>query len=191
MYCAGAGTAADCDHVTEMVKRDMELHRLNTGMQTRVNHVVRKFSDHLFNYQGYVGVHTIIGGTDVKGPHLCQVDSHGNTQFNPFLTMGSGSLAAMAIMETEYKDNMTEEEAITLITHCVEAGIYHDLGSGSNVDIAVIKKDATTVKRSVKSDNYKMFAKPGGYDFPKGTTTVLESSNIPLDISDGQAPMEL
>jgi 20S proteasome subunit beta 2 len=26
----GAGTAADCDHVTEMVRRELELHRLNT-----------------------------------------------------------------------------------------------------------------------------------------------------------------
>ena len=27
---AGAGTAADCNHVTEMIKRELELHRLNT-----------------------------------------------------------------------------------------------------------------------------------------------------------------
>ena len=28
--CCGAGTAADCDHVTEMIRRELELHRLNT-----------------------------------------------------------------------------------------------------------------------------------------------------------------
>lgn len=27
---AGAGTAADCDHVCEMVSRELELHRFNT-----------------------------------------------------------------------------------------------------------------------------------------------------------------
>lgn len=30
VFCSGAGTAADCDHVTEMIKRNLELHRLNT-----------------------------------------------------------------------------------------------------------------------------------------------------------------
>jgi len=30
IFCCGAGTAADCDHVTEMIKRELELHRLNT-----------------------------------------------------------------------------------------------------------------------------------------------------------------
>lgn len=42
--------------------------------------------------------------------------------------MGSGSLAAMAIMENEYKDDMTEEEAKALMVKCIEAGILHDLG---------------------------------------------------------------
>ncbi|PON42300.1 Nucleophile aminohydrolase, N-terminal [Parasponia andersonii] len=41
--------------------------------------------------------------------------------------MGSGSLAAMA-----------EEEGIDLA--CVLYGIFNDLGSGSNVDVCVIKK---------------------------------------------------
>ena len=34
--CAGAGTAADCDHVTEMIRRELELHRLNTHTENRV-----------------------------------------------------------------------------------------------------------------------------------------------------------
>jgi len=31
---------------------------------------------------------------------------------NPYHTTGSGSLAAMAILETYYKENMTKEEAM-------------------------------------------------------------------------------
>jgi len=36
IYCAGAGTAADCNHVTEMIKRELELHRFNTHSESRV-----------------------------------------------------------------------------------------------------------------------------------------------------------
>ena len=36
IYAAGAGTAADCDHVSEMIKRELEMHRLNTHSQSRV-----------------------------------------------------------------------------------------------------------------------------------------------------------
>jgi 20S proteasome subunit beta 2 len=114
----------------------------------------------------------------------------------PFLTMGSGSLAAMGILETEYREEngelvMTEEEAIDLCSRAIEAGIYHDLGSGSNVDYVVINKDGHRLVRSHKSDNKKLYDLPGGYNFPIGTTKVLDMDKIPLDIQEGQAPMEM
>lgn len=56
----------------------------------------------------------------------------------------------------------------------IEAGIYHDLGSGSNVDICVIKKGKVDLQTAVRSDNHKVFSKPGGYSFPKERVVVLE-----------------
>mmetsp|Transcript_7218 Transcript_7218/g.8163 ORF Transcript_7218/g.8163 Transcript_7218/m.8163 type:complete len:276 (+) Transcript_7218:24-851(+) len=195
IWAAGCGTAADCDHVTEMIKRDLQLHRLNTGSDTRVATAVTKFSSHLFNYMGHIGAGIILGGVDVKGPQVWSIDPHGHTIAMPYHTQGSGSLAAMGIIENEYREVdgelvMDEEEAIDLATRAIEAGIYHDLGSGSNVDYVVIKKDGHRIQRSHKSDNKKLFNHPIGYNFPKGTTTVLSTEIIPLDIQEGQAPME-
>jgi len=42
--------------------------------------------------------------------------------------MGSGSLAAMAILETKYRDDLSVEEAKAVVIEAVEAGICHDLG---------------------------------------------------------------
>lgn len=81
--------------------------------------------------------------------------------------MGSGCLAAMGIFENQYKDNMTEDEAKKMCMDAIEAGIYHDLGSGSNVDCIVIKKNKTQMFRNVISKNKKEFSKPGGYSFAK------------------------
>lgn len=105
--------------------------------------------------------------------------------------MGSGSLSAMAILETEYKDGMTEEEVTALVTKAIEGGIYHDLGSGSNVDVQIITKDGIKRTRGVKSDNHKIYSNPAGYSFPKGTTPIFEEKRLKLAISDGPAPMEL
>ena len=87
--------------------------------------------------------------------------------------MGSGSLAAMAIMESQYKEDMTETEAKQICINAIEAGIYHDLGSGSNVDICVIKKGKATMFRNLKHDNSKVFSKEGGFKFPKDRVKVL------------------
>jgi 20S proteasome subunit beta 2 len=62
--------------------------------------------------------------------------------------MGSGSLQAMTIIEDRFKDDMSREEAISLIIDAITAGIYHDLGSGSNVDYCVITKDKAEMFRN-------------------------------------------
>jgi 20S proteasome subunit beta 2 len=56
---------------------------------------------------GHIGTGLIIGGVDTQGSHLISVSPHGNTMHLPYITTGSGSLAAMAIMETQFKENMT------------------------------------------------------------------------------------
>ena len=69
----------------------------------------------------------------------------------------------MAILETYFKENQTKEEAIRLVVAAIEGGVYHDLGSGSNVDVCIITKGKSEMLRNYKHDNKKVFSKPGGY----------------------------
>lgn len=39
---------------------------------------------------------------------------------------------------------MTEEEGKKLVRDAIAAGIFNDLGSGSNVDLCVVRKNFTT-----------------------------------------------
>ena len=48
----------------------------------------------------------MLGGVDVKGPHLYNIYPHGSSNKLPFATMGSGSLAAMAVFEDRYRPEM-------------------------------------------------------------------------------------
>merc|ERR1712129_257403 len=80
----------------------------------------------------------VLGGVDCNGPHLYTVYPHGSTDSLPYVTMGSGSLAAMAVFESEFKSKMTEEEAKKLVHAAIMAGINNDLGSGGSVDLMVI-----------------------------------------------------
>merc|ERR1711937_935947 len=64
----GVVLAADCDHVTEMIKRELELHRMNTRTESRVSMAANRLVDHVFRYGGAIGTYLIIGGYDVGGP---------------------------------------------------------------------------------------------------------------------------
>ena len=124
-----------------------------------------RLANHVFRYGGHIGAHCILGGVDVKGPQLIEVSADGHSKAGPYLTMGSGSLAAMAILETGFREGMTQDEAQALCIAAIEAGIYHDLGSGSNVDVCIIKRGKVDYKRNLKTENFKIFEKPGGYQY--------------------------
>ena len=57
-------------------------------------------------YQGHISTALVIGGVDCTGPHLYTIYPHGSVDKCPFVTMGSGSLAAMSIFEHGYTENM-------------------------------------------------------------------------------------
>jgi 20S proteasome subunit beta 2 len=128
MYCAGAGTAADCDWVTKKMRAELEMMRLNTGRPSKVCQAYTRLSNQLIRYGGYIGAHLIIGGMDESGRHLVTIDANGMVISQGFACMGSGSLAAMAVMEIGFKDGMTEAEGLELCSEAITAGIIHDLG---------------------------------------------------------------
>ena len=174
-----------------MIKRELELHRFNTHSENRVQMAVGRLADHVFKYGGQIGTHCIVGGMDVKGPQLIEVSADGHHKAGPFLAMGSGSLAATAILETDYREGMTKEEAQALVVKAIEAGVYHDLGSGSNVDVCLIMKGKVDYKRNFKTDNFKVFAKPDGYQFRPERVQVLEEYRHKVQVVSGEQPMQL
>ena len=62
--------------------------------------------------------------------------------------MGSGSLAAMAVFEAGFQDGLDQEKAVNLVRASIQSGVDNDLGSGSNVDITVIKSGSVERFRS-------------------------------------------
>ena len=70
-------------------------------------------------YQGHVSAALVLGGVDFRGPHLFTVYPHGSTDSLPYCTMGSGSLNAMAVFESGYKDDLTKEEAMALVARAI------------------------------------------------------------------------
>ncbi|KAL7536748.1 hypothetical protein ACHAXR_010836 [Thalassiosira sp. AJA248-18] len=185
IYCCGAGTAADTEKTTELISSQMELLRMNTGgFQSRVVTACTLLKRMLFRHQGYISAALVLGGCDVNGPHLYQIYPHGSTGKLPYTTMGSGSLAAMAVFEADFRDDLEEDEAVRLVQRAILAGIFNDLGSGSNVDTCVIRTDGSVqmgrndiMPNEVKPLREKV-NRSDVLNMREGTTAVLKSTFV-------------
>ncbi|CAI4036457.1 hypothetical protein SMKI_15G3020 [Saccharomyces mikatae IFO 1815] len=187
IWCAGAGTAADTEAVTQLIGSNIELHSLYTSREPRVVSALQMLKQHLFKYQGHIGAYLIVAGVDPTGSHLFSIHAHGSTDVGYYLSLGSGSLAAMAVLESHWKQDLTKDEAVKLASDAIQAGIWNDLGSGSNVDVCVMEigKDAEYL-RNYLTPNVRE-SKQKSYKFPRGTTAVLKESIVNIcDIQEEQ-----
>ncbi|RVD88767.1 uncharacterized protein DFL_002941 [Arthrobotrys flagrans] len=180
IWCAGAGTAADTEFTTAITSSNLELHSLSTGRKPRVVTCMTMLKQHLFKYQGHIGAYLVVAGCDPTGSHLYTVHAHGSTDRLPYVTMGSGSLAAMSVFETTWQKGLDREGAVKLCSEAILAGIFNDLGSGSNVDVCVITPEKATLMRNYITPNVRV-PKELNYKFEKGTTAVLQEKVIKKD----------
>uniref|UniRef100_A0A8R1XSY1 proteasome endopeptidase complex n=1 Tax=Onchocerca volvulus TaxID=6282 RepID=A0A8R1XSY1_ONCVO len=183
IYACGAGTAADLNQVTKMLSAQLRLLELNTGKKARVVTALRRAKQHLFSYMGHVGAYLLIGGVDPTGPHLYQCSANGYTQSKPFAAEGSGSYAATTVLERDFKTGMTEEEAVLLVRHALEAGMHGDNASGNSLNFVIITPETTLFKGPIVP-NFCVRPEPVelDYKFKLGSTNVLKQKEIKYDV---------
>ena len=107
-----------------------------------------------------------------------QVFPHGSTDALPYATMGSGSLNAMAVFESSYEDDMERDAAVDLVTRAIRSGIYNDLGSGSNVDICVIRRDGVEYLRNHQFLQGKTYQRQKPVKYKPGTARTGPSGQL-------------
>lgn len=95
--------------------------------------------------------------------------------YDPFMSMGSGSVAAYGELESGYSDDLTLDQARDLAIRAIKAGITYDLGSGSNVDIVVLTKGKTDFFRNIEIVGKKEIIKSTPYVFERNNIRELNS----------------
>eukprot|EP01096_Ripella_sp_DP13-Kostka_P000794 TRINITY_DN1089_c0_g1_i1.p1 TRINITY_DN1089_c0_g1~~TRINITY_DN1089_c0_g1_i1.p1 ORF type:complete len:289 (+),score=118.11 TRINITY_DN1089_c0_g1_i1:32-868(+) len=180
IFCCGAGTSADTENTTALISSKLELLRQATGRPSRVVTSLTLLQQYLFRYQGHVSAALVLGGVDSTGPHLHTVYPHGSTDTLPYVTMGSGSLAAMAVFEARYVPDLSIDEGIALVADAIKSGIFNDLGSGSNVDICVITANGRQYHHNYEQPNQRKYRSQRGYAIPRGTTPVSSESIVDI-----------
>ena len=86
-------------------------------------------------------VQLLIAGVDVDGGHVYSIDSAGGSISDTYCATGSGSPYMYGVLEDQYKDGMTENEALKVAAKALLASAQRDAASGNGMDLAVITAD--------------------------------------------------
>lgn len=151
--CMGAGTSADAENINKVLFHQLELQRLSSGRESRVITSLTICKDFLYKHNGNISVALILGGYDTMGPQLYSIHPHGSTESLPFISMGSGSLSAMSVIENSYSMSLNLNSALILIKESILAGIFNDMGSGNSIDLCIVLKNSLIFNRNTWTSN--------------------------------------
>jgi len=139
---ACAGIVADMQILTREVGAYLNLYAYEREQSVNVRTAAKLMGSMLFERRFFPYLaQTIVGGIDETGAKLFVLDPLGSVIEDKFTAVGSGSEIAMGLLETEYKDGMSAEEAKALVRKAVKAAVARDIGSGEGLDMLIITKD--------------------------------------------------
>jgi proteasome beta subunit len=148
---ACAGLVSDMQILIREVEAYANLYRLEVGRPISVKASAKLMSNILFNSRmAPLITQTIVGGVDDEGPAIYILDVLGSVIPDKYAVVGSGTEIAIGVLEEEYKENMSLEEAKDLVTRAMKSAVSRDAMSGDGVDFLTITKDGATQEESTK-----------------------------------------
>lgn len=142
-----SGTVSDAQLHERVIKAEIKLKELNTERKilvkeaaTIANNIQYRNVRTPSTIQPIVGY--LIGGVDKMGPQLFEVGPDGTLlEFETFAADGSGSIFIKSLLDVEYKENMSEKEAISLVEKSLLSAMKIDGHSGGGIVMAIVTKD--------------------------------------------------
>ncbi len=139
---ACAGIIGDMQVLSREALAYMNIYRYERGREATVKNTAKLMvnllsSRRMFPYLAQ----TIIAGVDNGKPDLYVLDPIGSVLGDKFAAVGTGAEIAMGVLEAEYKEGLSVEEARPIILRAVKSALARDISSGDGVDLMIITHD--------------------------------------------------
>nr|WP_202614574.1 archaeal proteasome endopeptidase complex subunit beta [Halostella litorea] len=93
----------------------------------------------------FFAINPILGGVDEEGHHVYSIDPAGGVMADDYTVTGSGMQLAYGVLEQEYEEGLSNEEAKTVAARAVKSAAERDTGSGNGVFLAEITDEGVDI----------------------------------------------
>ena len=135
-----AGGAADCSFWERNLGMQCRLYELRNKERISVAAASKLLANTMQQYRGYgLSMGTMVAGWDKTGPQLYYVDDDGTRLHGNLFSVGSGSTYAYGVLDTHYRHDLTDDEAIDLGQRAIYHATHRDAYSGGINNVYLVK----------------------------------------------------
>ncbi|WP_117591108.1 archaeal proteasome endopeptidase complex subunit beta [Haloprofundus halophilus] len=141
-----AGSVSAAQSLIRSLRAETRLYEARRGEEmsmTALSTLVGNF----LRSGGFLIVSPILGGVDSEGSHVYSIDPAGGTTEEEYTVSGSGSQYALGVLEQDYDESLSLDEAKDVATRAIKSAVERDLASGNGINIAVVTEDGVDIER--------------------------------------------
>ncbi len=141
MAMTTAGLVADAQALAEWLSLEVQHYMLINKKRMSVQAAAQLLATilHSSRFYPYI-VQLLLGGYDTA-PRLYNIDWYGGVTEEKYVVTGSGSPTAIGVVEDQYREDLSIEEAVDLAKRAVASSIKRDAFTGNGINVVVIGKD--------------------------------------------------
>ncbi|MBO77314.1 MAG: proteasome subunit beta [Gemmatimonadetes bacterium] len=134
-----AGLVGHAQSLSRTLAAELRLYELKRGKPMTVKGAATLTANILVGRPHYVQL--LIVGVDESGSSVYSIDSAGGSIPDAYCATGSGSPYMYGVLEDQFSDGMTQDEALRVAAKALLASAQRDAASGNGMDLAVITAD--------------------------------------------------
>jgi len=142
IWCCRSGSAADTQALTDYVRHYLAQLAVETGRVPEVKVAAHLMQRLCYENKDNLVAGVIVGGWDpVSGGAVFNIPLGGACIPMPFALGGSGSTFIYGLVDAEYKEGMTKDEALALVKKAVSHAMARDGSSGGIIRTLVATEE--------------------------------------------------
>ncbi len=135
---ACAGLVADMQLLSLQIKALAKIRKMEIKRDVPQNTIAKMMSNLMYERRFFPLMTQVIVGGVVGKPTIYTLDPLGSVLPDEYAAVGTGAEMALGVLDPQFKEKMTEKEAVDLAVKSVRAATLRDSFSGDGMDILVI-----------------------------------------------------
>ena len=136
-----AGLVADMQILSLQIAALAKIRKMELKREVPPNSVAKMMSNMMYERRYFPLLTQVIVGGVVGKPILYTLDPLGSVLPDEYAAVGTGAEMALGVLDPQFKQNMSEDEAVDLAKKAVRSASMRDSASGDGLDIMIITKD--------------------------------------------------
>ena len=140
---ACAGLVADMQILSLQISALAKIRKMELKRDVPPNSIAKMMSNMMYERRFFPLLTQVIVGGVVDKPIIYTLDPLGSVLPDEYAAVGTGAEMALGVLDPQFKENMSEQEAVDLAFKAVRSATMRDSFSGDGIDVLVINAEGS------------------------------------------------